>query len=207
MGKIITVKSGMLCGEVDLSKAKNKEVLFALFLAAGAIGNDISCRGIDLKNDKSAAIAAKIAEASGAKIIESGGAVAARMTANKKSVNADLLKHCEIVPAIALLCAFLKGESHIISIDKNEIFKKIEAEFNHLGILTKRNSRGLFITGAQTIKSDGAFAWDSATLAEVLILAASRTEGEIRLLGVPQESGEFKEFMKLYKKLDGGYKK
>ncbi len=207
MGKIITVKSGMLCGAVDLSKVKNKAALFALFLAAGAIGNDISCRGIDLKKDKSAAVAAKIAEASGAKIIESGGAVAARMTANKKSVRADLSEHCEIVPAIALLCAFLKGESHIISTGSDEIFKKIEAEFNHLGILTKRNSRGLFITGAQTIKSDGAFAWDSATLAEVLILAASRTEGELRILGAPQESREFKEFMNIYEKLDGGYKK
>ncbi len=202
MENIITVRPQMLKGEVSLPKSKNNAQLGAYFLVAGAIGNKIICNNL---NGESSSEIIDIIKMAGGEIIYTDSGISAKMTGNMKGISADLKGREDILIPVALLCAFLKGESRIsVNISpQNEVLRGIADEFKHLGIYAEMTSSGLYINGGQTILSDGAYAWNNSEIAMALILASSRAEGEVRVFGFDQNVPKFKTFMKLYKNLSG----
>ncbi len=200
METMITVKPKMLKGEVTLPKTKAGASLGWFFLAAGAIGSSIAVNNLD--TEKSSKIIDIIKKAGG-KTEAADNGITVRMTADMKGIDADISDEEELLLPVALLCAFLKGESRITGVKNsyNDLLKGIASEFKHLGIYTEMTSSGLLIQGGQTLRSDGAYAWNNTDLAIALILAASRAEGEVRILGFDENDPKFKAFMRLYNKL------
>lgn len=211
--KVITVKPGPLRGTVDIPKLSGEDSFYAAyFLVAGAIGNDIFCRGI------SEGRIIDIIKSAGGEIKYHRDGISARRTAIMHGISVDAGGIEDIIPAVAVLCAFCPGESRIYNasaLKNSEILKGIAAEFSHLGIETALTSDGIVIHGRQVINSDGTYVWNSSTLAAALMIMASRAEGEVRILGTDNLSDDrFDKFMKIYEKLkeemryeNNGYKR
>ncbi len=210
MKNMITVKPKMIKGMASIPQIKGmKEGDFgigAYFLVAGAIGNEVVCNGIKLKSKQTNAKIIDIIKMAGGKIVKTKDGVSAKMTGVMKGININLNGMEELLLPVALLCAFLKGESRISGLISygNDLICGIASEFNHLGIYTEITSNGLYIKGEQVIRSDGAYSWNNSDLAMALVLAGCRSEGELNILGANLDDEKLKVFMKLYNKLIGG---
>ncbi len=208
MENLITVKPKMLKGQVVLHPQKEIEAfeLGAYFLVSGAIGNDIVCKGLDVKKDKKAVKIIDIIKMAGGEVKKTSKEISAKMTGMMKGIEVDVENDEEILPLVAVLCAFLKGESYIRGVKntQSKLVRGIASEFNHLGIPTKIISQGICISGVQTILNDGAYAWEESSLAIALMLAASRAEGDVRVFGFDINDAKLEAFVKLYNELSGG---
>ncbi|MBQ2890913.1 MAG: hypothetical protein IJE44_04635 [Clostridia bacterium] len=204
---VLTVNPGMLYKTVDFGKFKSeeeKDFFASLFLVAGAIGNEISCQNIGFLGEKSSKII-EIIKSVGGEIEEKEGLLRAKKNANMRGTNISCTGYEDILPFIALLCAFCIGESRLTGVKNTKyvsLLRGIAAEFSHLGVYTKQTVDGLIIHGGQVLRGDGAYVWNSAPLAMALLVGASRSEGEMRICGV-LEIEEDKRFEKLLKILIG----
>ena len=206
--KLITVIPEMLSGEVELSDlSKDDRFLFlANFLVLGAIGNNIRCKGIKSIDSVKLRRLAGIIENAGAKVEIRNNEISAKQTAVMHGVKIDASGLDDIIPALAVLCAFCRGESRICGVlkqsGKNDALSQLAAEFNHLGIEMRPSSDGLVIKGRQTLNGDGTYVWRSSQLAAALTVAASRAEGEVRIMGIDEiEDNKYEKFLKIYQKL------
>lgn len=205
--KLIALRPGMLSGEIELSNLNEKERFLALanFLVAGAIGNNIKCRGIENINSAKLKRLADIIENTGAEVKKSKNEISAKQTAFMHGTKIDVGGLVDIIPALAVLCAFCRGESRICGVLKRSgvdgVIHGIAAEFNHLGIETQLSPDGLVIKGRQTLNGDGTYVWKSSPLAAALTIAASRAEGEVRIMGTDEiEDGTYERFLQIYEK-------
>lgn len=196
----IIIKPGMLEGIIT---APQNIYAYASFLMAGAIGNNILCKPADIaENDKIAGII-NIIEMAGGEVIKTRNGVSARMTSVMEGIEINLKDMEDMLPIVAVLCAFLKGESRIYGIngvENKERLKEVALEFNHLGVYSEVTSDGLFIKGSQVIKSDGAYVWNSASFALALMIAASRAEGEVCIFGI-ENIQQIEEYIEYYKQV------
>ncbi len=200
---LITVKPKMLCANIDLNLIENdndRDFFTSLFLVAGAIGNNITCSSIDALGNLSKKTIEIIKKVGG--IIENDkGCIKARRSAIMQGVNINCVGYEEILPFIALLCAFCSGESHLTGVKDTKyssLLKGIASEFSHLGVLTEQIANGIIIRGRQPFSGDGAYVWNSAEIAMTLIIGASRSEGEIRVFGIEGINNKrFDDFLKL----------
>ena len=130
------------------------------------------------------------------------GLLRAKRKANMKGTTIHCKGYEDIIPFIALLCAFCVGESRLTGIKDTKyasLIKGIASEFSHLGIYTEQTADGLVIHGGQVLRGDGAYVWNSAPLAMALLIGASRSEGELRLCGISEieEDKRFKELLNI----------
>lgn len=196
----IIIEPGMLKGTVSVP---DDIYAYAMFLMAGAIGNDIVCKPVKAAQSKVIVSLIDIITMAGGIVKESNGGISARMSGVMKGIDVNLKNAEDILCAVAAFCAFLKGESRIYGIDgvKNqELLKEISSEFNHLGIYTEITADGLFIKGCQVIKSDGAYTWKNAKLALALMIMSCRAEGEVCISGVKSTEG-IDAYFRYYKQL------
>ena len=204
---VLTINPGMLRMIVDFGKFKSeeeKDFFASLFLVAGAIGNEVSCQDIGILGEKSSKIL-EIIKIVGGEIEEKEGFLRAKKNANMRGANISCTGHEDILPFIALLCAFCIGESRLTGIKNTKyvsLLRGIASEFSHLGIYTKQTADGLIIHGGQVLRGDGAYVWNNVPLAMALLIGASRSEGEMRICGI-LEIEEDKSFQKLLKLMIG----
>lgn len=200
--KIITIKPQMIKGNVILTE-KNAD-LGVFFVVGGAIGNDIKCvcNGFDYKKTygKLFEIVSKIG---GTVRFEQDGFRVGN-SANMKGQIIECGDFSEYIPALAVLCAFCKGESRIKAdyVSARDCLNGISAELSHLGARTELTSDGVLIHGSQTLRGDGTYVWKNPNLAMALIIAGSRCEGELRIMGTDEfKDNKFDEFMEIYNNL------
>ncbi len=200
--KIITIKPQMIKGSVILSEESLELGVF--FIVGGAIGNDIKCicRGFDY--GKMYGKIFDIVKQFGGTIEYEEDGFKVRNFANMKGQIIEYNGLREYIPALAVLCVFCKGESRIngIPVSERECLTGISSELSHLGAKTELTSDGILIHGCQILRGDGTYIWKNPYLAMALVVAASRCEGELRIMGTDElTDGKFEEFMEIYDKL------
>ncbi|MBR2916815.1 MAG: hypothetical protein IKC07_04380 [Clostridia bacterium] len=200
---LIAVSPKMLSKSIDfnlIKKEEDKDFFGSLFLVAGAIGNDITCENLSSLGDLSKRTA-EIIKIVGGEVEERKKSVKARRKAIMQGINISCAGIEEILPFIALLWAFCKGESRLNGVRDTKyisLLKATASEFSHLGIFTEQTSDGLIIHGGQTFAGDGAYVWNSASLAMALLMGAGRSEGEVRIFGIEGICDKrFEDFLKL----------
>ncbi len=200
---VLTVNPGMLCKTVDFDKFKSeedKDFFASLFLVAGAIGNEIVCQNLGFLGDKSSKII-EVIKSVGGEIEERDNFLRAKRNAKMQGAAISCKGYEDILPFIALLCAFCVGESKLTGVKDTKyisLLKGIVSEFSHLGIYTEQTADGLIIHGGQVLRGDGAYVWNSDSLAMALWIGASRSEGELRLCGISRIKDErFEEFLNI----------
>lgn len=183
----------------------------AFFLVAGAIGCDIVCSGLQetsLQGDKKIL---EILEQAGAKVtIHPNGDVSASPTDSMHGIEIDAREIPDLVPILAVLCGFLKGESRIVNagrlrMKESDRLASTTSELSRLGVEIEEGSDFLKIRGKQTLCGETVSAWNDHRIAMALAIAACRCEGPVTITGgnvAVQKS--YPDFFEVYEKLQRG---
>ena len=196
-------------------KAKNYTVegdfsQAAFFLAAGAIGCDIVCTGLkenSLQGDKKIL---DIISQTGAKIEKVGtNSYKATATANMHGITVDADEIPDLVPIMAVLLAFCKGESRIVNaarlrIKESDRLAATCSELQALGADITEGEDFLIINGVQVLSGNTVYSHNDHRIAMAAAIAACRCEGEVIIDGALKAvKKSYPEFFRDYKKLGG----
>lgn len=180
----------------------------AFFLVAGAIGCDIVCTGLSddsLQGDREII---DIIERAGGIIERTEEGIRAKHTGNMHGITVDVRNIPDLVPILAVLFSFCKGESRIINagrlrMKESDRLAAISSELRHLGANVIEESDALRITGVQTLECKTVSAWGDHRIAMATAIAACRCEGsELTIVGaIPAVKKSYPDFFDVYKKL------
>ncbi len=180
----------------------------AFFLVAGAIGCDVLCTGLkddSLQGDKEIL---DIIERAGGIIEKSKEGIKARQTANMQGITVDAANIPDLVPIMAVLLSFCKGESRIINagrlrMKESDRLAAISSELKQLGADITEESDGLKIVGRQVLESKNVSAWGDHRIAMATAIAACRCEGgDMTIIGATDAvKKSYPDFFDIYKEL------
>ena len=161
----------------------------AFFLTAGALGCDIECAGLrkdSLQGDKKII---EILKEAGATVTELGdGTITVKRNEDMHGITIDAAEIPDLVPIIAVLCAFLEGESRIINagrlrMKESDRLAAISSELKHLGLDITEGTDYLIINGTDVLHGTTVSSWNDHRIAMALSIAACRCEGEVSIMG------------------------
>lgn len=180
----------------------------AFFLSAGALGCDIRCYGLkkdSLQGDKAII---EILKQAGAKIeFFDDGSIQARRTNCMHSVVIDAREIPDLVPVLAVVCAFCPGESRIVRagrlrMKESDRLAAIASELKHLGLEITEGTDELIITGREVLYGTTVSAWSDHRIAMALAVAACRCEGEVQITGAKESvKKSYPDFFEVYQHL------
>lgn len=180
----------------------------AFFLVAGAIGCDVTCKNLrsdSLQGDKK--ILEIIEEAGGKIEYTADGGIRARYTALMHGICIDARDIPDLVPILAVLCAFCKGESRIINAGRlrykeSDRLAAVSSELKRLGVDVIEGSDYLRITGRDLVTGTTTSAWNDHRIAMAIAVAAVRCEGEVTIVGAKEAvKKSYPDFFEVYKGL------
>lgn len=183
----------------------------AFFLVAGALGCDVRCAGLgseSLQGDKKVL---EILREAGAGIQTfPDGAVRAVRTDRMRGLTIDAREIPDLVPVLAVLCAFLKGESRIVNagrlrMKESDRLAAVTSELKHLGLDITEGADHLRIVGTDILYGTTVSAWNDHRIAMALAVAACRCEGEVSITGAAEAvTKSYPDFFDVYRKLQTG---
>lgn len=163
----------------------------AFWLAAGALGSDISCGGLDINS------------AQGDKAIMS---IIAGMGGRFRSLDAS---NCpDLVPVLAVLGALSEGRTEIINaqrlrLKESDRLKAITSELGRLGACIKETQDGLIIEGVKMLRGGRVDSWNDHRIAMALAVAATRSEEPVTISNSSSVGKSYPDFWEHYKALGG----
>ncbi|MBR5154963.1 MAG: 3-phosphoshikimate 1-carboxyvinyltransferase [Clostridia bacterium] len=182
----------------------------AFFLVAGAIGCDVTCTGLrenSLQGDKKIL---EIIEKTGAHIEKVGTSkFRAVSTSTMHGITVDADEIPDLVPIMAVLFAFCKGESRIINagrlrIKESDRLAAITSELKKMGATIKEDGDSLIVCGKQVLSGAQVSSHNDHRIAMATAVAACRCEGEVTIEGANKAvKKSYPDFFKAYKKLGG----
>ncbi|MBO5364726.1 MAG: 3-phosphoshikimate 1-carboxyvinyltransferase [Clostridia bacterium] len=185
----------------------------AFFLVAGAIGCKLRCDGLDensLQGDKKIL---EILEQTGANVIKHpDGSIGVTPTEAMHGIEIDAREIPDLVPVLAVLCGFLKGESRIVNagrlrMKESDRLAAISSELSRLGLDIEEGVDYLKIQGTQILCGETVSSWNDHRIAMALAVAACRCEGAVTITGAKEAvKKSFPDFFEVYQGLQQGPK-
>ena len=199
-------KSQSYTVEGDFSQA-------AFFLTLGAIGCNVTVSGLkenSLQGDKKIL---EIIEATGAKIEKvSPSRFKAINTPTMHGITVDADEIPDLVPILAVLFAFSKGESKIVNaarlrIKESDRLSAITTELKKMGADIEEGEDFIVIRGKQVLVGADTSSHNDHRIAMACAIAACRTEGTVTIDGAKKAvKKSYPDFFEDYKKLGGKIK-
>lgn len=182
----------------------------AFFLVAGAIGCDVTCTGLkenSLQGDKKII---EIIESTGARVEKIGsiGFKGVHTTA-MQGVTVDVDEVPDLVPILAVLFAYCKGESRIINagrlrIKESDRLAAICAELKKMGADIEEGKDFLVIRGKQILHGAEVSSHNDHRIAMAVAIAACRCEGPVTINGAKKSvKKSYPNFFEDYDELGG----
>ncbi len=182
----------------------------AFFLVAGAIGCDIVCTGLkenSLQGDKKII---EVIEQTGAAVEKIGtNGFKATSSANMHGITVDADEIPDLVPIMAVLLAFCKGESRIVNaarlrIKESDRLAAICSELKVLGAKITEGEDFLIINGTQVLSGNTVSSHNDHRIAMAAAIAACRCEGDVTIDGAKKSVRKsYPDFFEDYTKLGG----
>ncbi|MDR3279708.1 MAG: 3-phosphoshikimate 1-carboxyvinyltransferase [Synergistaceae bacterium] len=166
--------------EADYSQA-------AFFLAAAALGRDVSVAGLERESIQGDAAILGVLRDMGVGISWSGGTVTVRAGC-LRAVTADAREIPDLVPPIATLCCFCDGTSRIVNAGRlrfkeSDRLSALSRELGNLGADIVETEDSLVITGHRALGGGAADSWGDHRIAMSMALAAIGCKTPVRLTG------------------------
>lgn len=182
----------------------------AFFLVASAIGNAVSCSELNLNSLQGDKEILAILKKCG---VQLNCSINQRIEACKRKlygVTVDVSQIPDLVPILAVLFCFCKGESRIknakrLRLKESDRLSAITAELNKLGADIKEQEDGLIIHGVKRLHGGIVNAHNDHRIAMALAIAATRCDNKIELLGSDSVKKSMPSFWKEYQKLGGSF--
>ncbi len=182
----------------------------AFWLVAGALGCDVTCRGLEessLQGDKKII---DIIKRTGATVERKGKTeLAAHPSANMHGITVDVDEIPDLVPVLAVLFSFCKGKSRIenagrLRIKESDRLSAITAELTKMGAHITEGKDFLEIEGCQVLGGAELSSWNDHRIAMAVSIAACRCEGEISIEGAKKAVAKsYPDFFEDYNMLGG----
>ncbi len=155
----------------------------AFFLVAGALGCDVTCTGLAKDSLQGDRAIIDIIKQTGAEIVEENGGIRAVHTANMRGITVDVRDIPDLVPILAVLLSFCRGESRIINagrlrMKESDRLAAITSELKQLGGNIVEGGDSLTVYGTQTLGANTVSSWNDHRIAMAAAIAACRCEGE-----------------------------
>ncbi len=155
----------------------------AFFLVAGAIGNDIECVGLSENSLQGDREIVGIIERVGGIIEKTPNGIRAKHTSNMHGIEIDVSEIPDLVPILAVLFAFCKGESRILNagrlrMKESDRLAAVSGELSHMGVNIEEGADSLKIIGGQTVNGVCVSSRGDHRIAMAEAIAACRAEGE-----------------------------
>lgn len=180
----------------------------AFFLVAGALGCDVTCYGLSEDSLQGDRAIIDIIEQTGGEIVRKNGGISAIRSEDMRGITVDAKDIPDLVPILAVLFAFCKGESRIIGagrlrMKESDRLAAISKELSHLGVDITEGSDSLVIRGSQVAECGVVSSWNDHRIAMALAIAACRCEGkEIVIEGAKDAvKKSYPDFFEAYNKL------
>lgn len=191
------------CVEGDFSQA-------AFFLTAGAIGGRVVCSGMNPSSVQADKQFLDILKAAGAVVsIDNDGKISAEYTQNMHGITVDASEIPNLVPIMAVLFSFCRGESRILNIGRlrfKEIdhLRAISSELRHLGVDITEGTDYLKINGRYVLEGKTVSSWGDHHIAMAMAIAACRCEGNVGITNAQTAvEKSYPNFFEDYKHLGG----
>jgi len=182
----------------------------AFFLVAGALGCDITLKGLlenSLQGDKEII---NIIEKVGAAIKRSDdGTLCAKPSSAMHGITVDADEIPDLVPILAVLLSFCKGKSRIenagrLRIKESDRLAAITKELKKMGADIIEGPDFLEISGKQILSGADISSWNDHRIAMATAIAACRCEGTVTISGAKKAvKKSYPNFFDEYEKLGG----
>ncbi len=182
----------------------------AFWLVAGALGCDITCKGLEessLQGDKKII---EIIERTGATVERNGKtALAAHPSADMHGITVDVDEIPDLVPILAVLFSFCKGKSRIenagrLRIKESDRLSAITSELTKMRATITEGDDFLEIEGCQILSGAELSSWNDHRIAMATAIAACRCEGEVSIEGAKKAvTKSYPDFFEDYNMLGG----
>ncbi|WKY47103.1 3-phosphoshikimate 1-carboxyvinyltransferase [Eubacteriaceae bacterium ES3] len=179
----------------------------AFWMVAGSIGNEIRCRDLNLNSAQGDKVIAEIIKKMGGQIdiLEEGLLVEPAKT---KGIVIDVSQCPDLVPILAVLASFSKGQTRIINGERLR-FKESDrlmatADFlNKLGGKVKETEDGLIIENVENLTGNTVSSHNDHRIAMAVAIASMMSESAITLSGADAVNKSYPHFWDDFKFLGG----
>lgn len=176
----------------------------AFFLAAGALGCPVSCRGLKKNSLQGDEKVLDIMKQMGCRFEEKNGALRAVCT-ELRATEIDAKNIPDLVPPLAVLCAVAKGQSRIINAGRlrHKESDRLNALFcglNALGADVVQKENELTINGKKSLKGGQVSACGDHRIAMAMALAAIACSEPVYLSGAEQVEKSYPAFWSDFEK-------
>lgn len=186
--------------EADFSAA-------AFFLAAGALGCDVECLGLNpnsLQGDR--AIVDFLGRVGAEVTIGPGGGVKA-VKNRLEAITADVTDTPDIAPPLAALLCFCKGESKIVGarrlrMKESDRLHSLTTQLNALGAKIEEEEDSLTITGVEVLQGGTVDPQGDHRIAMAAAVASIRSQGQVTVLNPDCVSKSYPDFWVDFSKIE-----
>ncbi len=179
----------------------------SFWLAAGALGSDVVCKGLDMGSLQGDKAVLNIIGEMGGRITAEGAAVKV-LTSDMKGTVIDASQCPDLVPILAVLGALSEGRTEIINAQRlrfkeSDRLRAITSELGKLGADITEKQDGLIIDGRKRLKGGSVDSWNDHRIAMALAIAATRCEEPVTISGASSVKKSYPDFWDHYKALGG----
>ncbi|MEA4847901.1 MAG: 3-phosphoshikimate 1-carboxyvinyltransferase [Clostridiaceae bacterium] len=179
----------------------------AFWLAAGALGSRVRCKGLDMDSLQGDKQVVEIIRSMGGRITAENDSVTA-LPAGTKGMLIDVSQCPDLVPIIAVLGALSEGRTEIVKakrlrLKESDRLKAISSELGKLGAFIEEGQEGLVIYGRKSLKGGRVDSWNDHRIAMALAIAATRCKEPVIIDGASSVKKSYPDFWGHYKALGG----
>lgn len=179
----------------------------AFWLAAGALGSDVVCKGLDMGSQQGDKAVMDIIGEMGGRIVVDGGNVRA-LTADTKGTVIDAAQCPDLVPILAVLGALSEGRTEIVNaqrlrLKESDRLKAISSELGKLGACIMEKQDGLVIDGRKSLCGGRVDSWNDHRIAMALAIAATKCKEPVVISNACCVKKSYPDFWGHYKALGG----
>lgn len=179
----------------------------AFWLAAGALGSEVFCKGLSTNSLQGDKAILGIIESMGGKLVYDEGKVKA-LPSHTTGARIDASQCPDLVPVLAVLGALSEGRTEIINAERlrlkeSDRLKAISDELVKLGADITEMKDGLVINGVRALKGGKVDSWNDHRIAMALAIAATRCEGAVTISNASCVRKSYPDFWEHYKTLEG----
>lgn len=179
----------------------------AFYLSAGAIGNNVDIKNLDLYSLQGDKEVIKILEDLGNRLVIENKNVSIKSCGDEEAI-IDAKGCPDVIPVVTVVAALTKGTTKIINAGRLRIkecdrLHAIATELNKLGAKVTELEDGLIIEGVETFKGGEVSSYDDHRIAMSMAIASTRCEGDLILENPACVSKSYPHFWEDFKMLGG----
>ena len=179
----------------------------AFWLAAGALGSEVVCKGLDINSMQGDRVMMDIIGEMGGGIFIKAAAVRA-LPADTRGTVIDASQCPDLVPILAVLGALSEGRTEIVNagrlrLKESDRLKAVSSELGKLGACIMELHDSLVIDGRKNLRGGRVESWNDHRITMALAIAATRCEEPVIISNASCVKKSYPDFWVHYKALGG----